>query len=78
MVTIVGHKIGAPKGIACLYVRPQCLKEHGRTISNNNGSGILLIGGGQEFGRRGGTENTPYVRDVALTVDADVHVVFNE
>lgn len=23
--------------------------------------GVLLIGGGQEFGRRGGTENTPYI-----------------
>jgi len=66
MVTIVGHKIGAPKGIAALYVRPGCLneKEHGRVFNNannNNNTGVLLIGGGQEFGRRGGTENTPYI-----------------
>jgi cysteine desulfurase len=66
MVTIVGHKIGAPKGVAALYVRPGCLDEHGRQFTNNNnkiggGGGIMLIGGGQEFGRRGGTENTPYI-----------------
>ena len=61
MVTIVGHKIGAPKGIAALYVRPGCLdeQEHGRQFANHQS--VLLIGGGQEFGRRGGTENTPYI-----------------
>jgi cysteine desulfurase len=59
MVTLVGHKIGAPKGIACLYVRPQCLEENGRSLPHNHG--ILLIGGGQEFGRRGGTENVPHI-----------------
>jgi len=59
MITIVGHKIGAPKGIAALYVRPGCLDEKNRKIDHNHG--IMLIGGGQEFGRRGGTENTPYI-----------------
>lgn len=59
MVTLVGHKIGAPKGIACLYVRPNCYQEEGRTLEP--GRGVLLQGGGQEFGRRGGTENVPYI-----------------
>ncbi|KAL3942795.1 MAG: hypothetical protein SGBAC_003071 [Bacillariaceae sp.] len=59
MITIVGHKLGAPKGIAALYVRPGCLEEHDRKIDHNHG--VMLIGGGQEFGRRGGTENTPYI-----------------
>lgn len=59
MISLVGHKLGAPKGIAALYVRPNCLSEHGRQLSHNHG--ILLIGGGQEFQRRGGTENTPYI-----------------
>jgi len=59
MITIVGHKLGAPKGIAALYVRPGCLEENKRKINHNHG--IMLIGGGQEFGRRGGTENTPYI-----------------
>lgn len=51
MVTIVGHKLGAPKGIACLYVRPGILDK----------ASPLLHGGGQEFGWRGGTENVPYI-----------------
>ena len=39
------------------------MDEHGRQFTNNKNcsSGVLLIGGGQEFGRRGGTENTPYI-----------------
>ena len=45
MLTLSGHKIHAPKGIAALYVR----------------KGVrfrpLVIGGHQERGRRGGTEN---------------------
>ena len=59
MVTIVGHKIGAPKGIACLYVRHGCLEEANRQIPHKHG--IILLGGGQEHGRRGGTENVPYI-----------------
>ncbi len=64
MVTIVGHKFGAPKGIACLYIRPGCLEENGRKEPLTSGfgsSGILLLGGGQEGGRRAGTENVPYI-----------------
>jgi len=45
LLTVVGHKMYAPKGIAALYVR----------------SGVdlepLVGGGGQESGRRAGTEN---------------------
>jgi cysteine desulfurase len=59
MVTIVGHKIGAPKGVACLYVRPGCLNEDDRRLSP--GEAILFHGGGQEFGRRAGTPNVPYI-----------------
>ena len=58
MVTLVGHKIGAPKGVAALYVRPDCCNEHGRSLPQKC---ILLLGGGQEHGRRGGTENVPYL-----------------
>lgn len=58
----------APKGIAALYVRPGCLEEHGRHLSHAHG--VMLIGGGQEFGRRGGTENTPYI--VGLGVAAEL------
>jgi cysteine desulfurase len=56
MVTIVGHKFGAPKGIACLYIRPGCLLAKARHMPTS-----LLIGGGQEYGIRAGTENVPYI-----------------
>ncbi len=47
MLSISGHKLHAPKGIGVLYVRK------GSKFSP------FLIGGHQERGRRGGTENTP-------------------
>ncbi|KAJ8603787.1 hypothetical protein CTAYLR_000188 [Chrysophaeum taylorii] len=45
MLTVVGHKFGAPKGVAALYTR--------RDLPN------MLLGGGQERGRRAGTEAVP-------------------
>ncbi|KAJ1430628.1 pyridoxal phosphate-dependent transferase [Ochromonadaceae sp. CCMP2298] len=45
LLTIVGHKFGAPKGVAALYIR-QGVKAQ-----------PMLWGGGQERGLRGGTEN---------------------
>lgn len=59
MITLVGHKIGAPKGVAALYVRPKCCNEHGRDLRDGC---VLLLGGGQEAGRRGGTENVRLAR----------------
>ena len=47
MLSISGHKLHAPKGIGILYIR------RGTKFSP------FLIGGHQEKGRRGGTENTP-------------------
>jgi len=49
MLSISGHKIHAPKGIGALYVRK------GTRFSP------FLIGGHQESGRRGGTENVVYI-----------------
>jgi cysteine desulfurase len=49
MLSISGHKIHAPKGIGALYVRK------GTRFSP------FLIGGHQEGGRRGGTENVAYI-----------------
>ena len=46
MISLSGHKLHAPKGIGVLYVRK------GTRFSP------FLIGGHQEKGRRGGTENT--------------------
>jgi len=48
MLTIVGHKFGAPKGVAALYIKDGLSKTQ---VSN------FLCGGGQENGRRAGTEN---------------------
>jgi cysteine desulfurase len=67
MVSLVGHKLGAMKGIAALYVREGCLYEHGRNLAHNHG--IMLIGGGQEFGRRGGTENTASIVGFGVAAD---------
>jgi len=49
MLSFSGHKLHAPKGIGVLYVRK------GTRFSP------YLIGGHQEKGRRGGTENTPSI-----------------
>jgi len=49
LLSLSGHKLHAPKGIGLLYVR--------------RGVKYLpyVVGGGQERGRRGGTENVPYI-----------------
>ena len=49
MVSVSGHKIGAPKGIGALYVKS------GLSIPP------LIVGGGQESGFRSGTENMPAI-----------------
>lgn len=48
-LSLSGHKLHAPKGIGLLYVRSGARLQP------------YLIGGGQERGRRGGTENVPYI-----------------
>jgi cysteine desulfurase len=47
LLTISGHKIGAPKGIGALIVRDPHAVE------------AIIHGGGQQFGLRPGTENVP-------------------
>jgi cysteine desulfurase len=49
LLTLVGHKVYAPKGVGALYVRS------GTTIDP------LVHGAGHEGGRRAGTENVPYI-----------------
>lgn len=71
MLTIVGHKFGAPKGVAALYVRQGCLSSDGRSTPSQFGSsGSLLVGGGQEGGRRAGTENVMLI--VGLGIAAGI------
>ncbi|PCE14306.1 cysteine desulfurase [Microbacterium sp. SZ1] len=56
-VTIAGHKIGAPQGIGVLAVRGRVPVEP------------LLHGGGQERGRRSGTENVAGAVALATALD---------
>jgi cysteine desulfurase len=57
LLTIVGHKMYAPKGVAALYAR----------------SGLRLRpivgGGGQEHGLRAGTENVAYIVGLGLAAE---------
>ncbi|MBU2602712.1 MAG: cysteine desulfurase [Actinobacteria bacterium] len=49
LLTVAGHKMGAPKGVGALFVRGGVKLEP------------LIHGAGHEGGRRAGTENVPYV-----------------
>jgi len=49
LLTIAGHKVYAPKGVGALYVRQGLQLEP------------VIYGGGQEAGRRAGTENIAYI-----------------
>ncbi|NJM71855.1 MAG: cysteine desulfurase NifS [Scytonema sp. RU_4_4] len=64
MLTLSGHKIHAPKGIGALYVR--------RGVRFRP----MLIGGGQQRGRRAGTENVAGV--VALGKAAELELLHLE
>lgn len=57
MLSLSGHKLHAPKGIGVLYIKTgvRC-----RTF---------LDGGGQERGRRGGTENVAYAVGLAKALE---------
>ncbi len=57
MLSMSGHKIGAPKGVGLLYMRK------GVVIDN------LIDGGGQERRKRGGTENIPYIVGLAKALE---------
>lgn len=57
MMSMSGHKIHAQKGIGFLYIRT------GLALPN------LIHGGGQEKGRRAGTENVPAIMGLAKAVE---------
>lgn len=57
LLTISGHKIGAPKGIGALVVRDRHAVE------------AIIHGGGQQFGIRPGTENVPGIVGLGRAVE---------
>lgn len=60
LVTLSAHKIYGPKGIGGLYIRN--LKPSTYNLKP------IIIGGGQEFGMRSGTENVPLIVGFAEAV----------
>ncbi len=58
LLTVAGHKLYAPKGIGALYTSRDLQLE------------AVIYGGGQESGRRAGTENVAYI--VALGVACEL------
>ena len=60
MLSLSGHKLHTPKGIGALYIKK------GVRIKN------LIDGGGQERGKRGGTENVPYICGLGVAVESAV------
>src|SRR5882762_6577772 len=57
LLTISGHKIGAPKGVGALIVRDRKAVE------------AIIHGGGQQFGIRPGTENVPGIVGLGTAVE---------
>jgi cysteine desulfurase len=64
LVSISGHKFGAPKGVGALVIR-----ERAETSSKLT---PLLKGGGQERGRRGGTHNVAGIAALAVAASRTV------
>lgn len=56
-LALSGHKLGGPKGAGALWLRPGLAPEP------------LVAGGGQERGRRGGTEPLPAIAGLAAALD---------
>ena len=57
MLAFSGHKFHAPKGVGGFFVR------------RGTPCRTFMIGGHQEFGRRGGTENVPYIVGMAKAME---------
>jgi len=54
LISLSAHKLGGPRGVGCLIVRQPLNPQP------------MILGGGQEFGLRSGTENVPGIGGFAL------------
>jgi len=61
LLTVVGHKVYAPKGVAALYVRAGVELEP------------VIYGGGQERGLRAGTENVALIAALGAAAELAIH-----
>lgn len=60
LISLSAHKLGGPLGIGCLIVRQPHLIDP------------MIVGGGQEFGLRSGTENLPGIAGFAVAAQLSV------
>ncbi|MFT4690400.1 MAG: cysteine desulfurase NifS [Verrucomicrobiia bacterium] len=65
-LSLSAHKLHAPKGIGCLFVR------RGAPFTP------YVVGGGQERGCRGGTENVPYIVGFGRAADLAMAAITEE
>jgi len=66
LLSFSGHKIHAPKGVGCLFVR------------RGTRWRPFILGGHQEKGRRAGTENVPYIVGLAKACELAIAGVSDE
>lgn len=66
LVSLSAHKFGGPRGVGCLIVRQPL------------DAAPMILGGGQEFGSRSGTENIPGIAGFALAADMAVQALSQE
>lgn len=57
LISLSAHKLGGPRGVGCLVVRQPLVPSP------------MLLGGGQEFGYRSGTENIPGIAGFFLAAE---------
>jgi len=57
LISLSAHKLGGPRGVGCLIVRQPLDAQP------------MILGGGQEFGSRSGTENVPGIAGFALAAE---------
>lgn len=65
-LSLSAHKLHAPKGIGCLFVR------RGAPFTP------FVVGGGQERGCRGGTENVPYIVGFGRAAELAIESIADE